>query len=206
MILGANITRGPESWSLTDYWLTANLINNTDTDTVMSVTVLYCTAGRSNLGLTAGLMPLVCLAHVVFFPVAFPVSKILDWTVGSHPGITLRSRKAKIEEVLFLPSFHSYVSIISSPLPASTCPLSLHLPFFFLLWPPLLIYFFNLLFYLTDYHHHYCYLECYFSVFPLPSRDLKWVLNLRLWRPKECRACSAILNSGNAQSQLMIPL
>ena len=50
-------------------------------------------------------MPLVCLVHVVFFPVAYPVSKILDWTIGSHPGITLRSRKAKIEEVILLSFF-----------------------------------------------------------------------------------------------------
>lgn len=77
--------------------------------------MLYYTLGRSNLGLTAGLMPLVCLAHVVFFPVAFPVSKILDWTVGSHPGITLRSRKAKIEEVILLSSpSYSFVPSISS--------------------------------------------------------------------------------------------
>jgi CBS domain containing-hemolysin-like protein len=49
--------------------------------------------GPKQLQIAATLSPLVWLAYVVFFPIAYPISKLLDWIVGHDSGLTLYNRR-----------------------------------------------------------------------------------------------------------------
>jgi hypothetical protein len=49
--------------------------------------------GPNQLKIAANLIPLVYFVHIVFFPIAYPISLILDCWLGHDEGITVYNRK-----------------------------------------------------------------------------------------------------------------
>lgn len=49
-------------------------------------------AGPNQLALAANLIPLVYVVHFIFFPVAYPIAKLLDYVLGHDDGITVYNR------------------------------------------------------------------------------------------------------------------
>ena len=49
--------------------------------------------GPNQLVIAATLIPLVYIVHVIFFPIAYPISLALDYFLGHDGGITLYNRK-----------------------------------------------------------------------------------------------------------------
>ena len=49
--------------------------------------------GPRQLQIAAGLVPLVYLVNFVFFPVAYPISLVLDYALGRAEGMTLYTKK-----------------------------------------------------------------------------------------------------------------
>ncbi len=49
--------------------------------------------GPKQLQIAAALVPMVYVVFIVFFPIAYPVSKLLDWLIGHEGGVTMYSRK-----------------------------------------------------------------------------------------------------------------
>eukprot|EP00981_Chlorochromonas_danica_P012184 scaffold4610_cov180-Ochromonas_danica.AAC.1 len=49
--------------------------------------------GPKQLQFAANLLPLVYVVFVVFFPIAYPVSKLLDYLIGHEEGVTMYSRR-----------------------------------------------------------------------------------------------------------------
>lgn len=49
--------------------------------------------GPNQLQIAANLLPLVYVVFVVFFPIAYPVSKLLDYLIGHEEGVTMYSRR-----------------------------------------------------------------------------------------------------------------
>ena len=43
--------------------------------------------------IAANLLPMVYVVYVVFFPIAYPISLVLDYVLGHDGGITLYNRK-----------------------------------------------------------------------------------------------------------------
>ena len=57
--------------------------------------------GPKQLEIAASLSPLVYLAYGIFFPVAYPIAKLLDWFIGHDEGMTVYTR-AEIKTMLNL--------------------------------------------------------------------------------------------------------
>ena len=57
--------------------------------------------GPKQLEIAAALSPLVYLAYGIFFPVAYPIAKLLDWFIGHDEGMTVYTR-AEIKTMLNL--------------------------------------------------------------------------------------------------------
>ena len=49
--------------------------------------------GPKQLQIAANLVPLVYLVNVIFFPVAYPISLVLDWVLGDDEGMTVYTKK-----------------------------------------------------------------------------------------------------------------
>jgi hypothetical protein len=49
--------------------------------------------GPKQLEIAARLLPLVYVVLVIFFPVAYPVAKLLDWLIGEDEGLTIYSKR-----------------------------------------------------------------------------------------------------------------
>ena len=49
--------------------------------------------GPKQLQIAAYLVPLVYLVNVIFFPVAYPISLVLDWVLGDDEGMTVYTKK-----------------------------------------------------------------------------------------------------------------
>jgi metal transporter CNNM len=49
--------------------------------------------GPKQLEIAANLVPLVYLVLIVFFPLAYPISKLLDYIIGHDEGMTMYNRK-----------------------------------------------------------------------------------------------------------------
>lgn len=49
--------------------------------------------GPKQLQIAAGLVPLVYLVNVVFFPVAYPISLVLDFVLGKEEGMTVYTKR-----------------------------------------------------------------------------------------------------------------
>lgn len=48
--------------------------------------------GPNQLQITSSLSPLVYLVYFIFFPIAYPLSKLLDWIIGHEEGLTLYNK------------------------------------------------------------------------------------------------------------------
>jgi len=49
--------------------------------------------GPNQLQIAARLLPVVYVVFVVFFPIAYPVAKLLDYIIGHDEGVTMYSRR-----------------------------------------------------------------------------------------------------------------
>ncbi|RYY87475.1 DUF21 domain-containing protein [archaeon] len=49
--------------------------------------------GPKQLQIASTLVPMVYVVLFVFFPIAYPLSKLLDWAIGHDGGVTLYSKK-----------------------------------------------------------------------------------------------------------------
>eukprot|EP01031_Cornospumella_fuschlensis_P029164 gene29164-35197_t len=49
--------------------------------------------GPKQLQIASTLIPLVYVVLFVFFPIAYPLSKLLDWLIGHDGGVTLYSKR-----------------------------------------------------------------------------------------------------------------
>lgn len=55
--------------------------------------ILFLLLGPNQLKIAATLTPLVYFVMIVFFPLAYPLSLILDYFIGHDVGITVYNRK-----------------------------------------------------------------------------------------------------------------
>lgn len=49
--------------------------------------------GPKQLQIAASLTPLVYIVMFLFFPIAYPIAKLLDWIIGHEEGLTMYSRR-----------------------------------------------------------------------------------------------------------------